>query len=176
MRLAGRERRNHPHGESESDRQCAIDDGDIAGKVVMVTQVGASAPTVAIAPTDGVRAKPAGCRVGDADAERKSDESAGGEAHAERDGDERGGLRDGGADGDDPGGAGDAAGAGDAVNDPDAEVSETAVVTLAADPAYTVGTPANATVTIASDDPPTVTVVATDAAAGEAGRIRGRSR
>ena len=54
------------------------------------------------------------------------------------------------------------------VNDPDAEASETAVVTVAADPGYTVGTPTNATVTIASDDPPTVTVVATDAAAGEA--------
>ena len=36
-------------------------------------------------------------------------------------GDERGGLHGGGADGDDPGGAGDAAGAGDAGNDPDAE-------------------------------------------------------
>ena len=53
------------------------------------------------------------------------------------------------------------------VNDPDAEANETAVVTVAVDPAYTVGAPTNATVTIASEDPPTVTVVATDAAAGE---------
>ena len=40
-------------------------------------------------------------------------------------------------------------------------------MTVAVDPAYTVGAPTNATVTIASEDLPTVTVVATDAAAGE---------
>ena len=39
------------------------------------------------------------------------------------------------------------------VNDPDAEANETAVVTVAVDPAYTVGAPTNATVTIASEDP-----------------------
>jgi hypothetical protein len=55
------------------------------------------------------------------------------------------------------------------INDPDAEASETAIVTIAADAlVYTIAAPASATVTIASEDPPTVTVVATDAAAGEA--------
>ena len=55
------------------------------------------------------------------------------------------------------------------INDPDAEASETAIVTIAVDAlVYTIGAPTNATVTIASEDPPTVTVVATDATAGEA--------
>ena len=48
------------------------------------------------------------------------------------------------------------------------EGTETVVVSLAADAAYNVGTPASATVNIA-DDPAVVTIVATDAAASETG-------
>jgi len=54
------------------------------------------------------------------------------------------------------------------IDDVIAEGNESAVLTLNADPAYLVGSPGNATVTIA-DDEPTVTVSATDAAAAEAG-------
>ncbi len=49
------------------------------------------------------------------------------------------------------------------------EGDETLVLTLAADAAYTVGTPGTATATIADNDVPTVTIAATDAAASEAG-------
>ncbi len=49
------------------------------------------------------------------------------------------------------------------------EGDETLVLTLAADAAYTVGTPGTATATIADNDVPTVTIAATDATASEAG-------
>jgi hypothetical protein len=57
------------------------------------------------------------------------------------------------------------------VDDPDVESDETVIVTLSADAAYTVGSPSTDTVTITSDDValPTVTIVATDAAAAELG-------
>jgi hypothetical protein len=55
------------------------------------------------------------------------------------------------------------------VNDPDAEASETVDVTLQPNGAYMVGSPSTATVTIADNDRPTVTIVATDATASEAG-------
>jgi PKD repeat protein len=58
------------------------------------------------------------------------------------------------------------------------ESSETVVLTLASDAAYDIGSPNNATITIADNDQPppqkpTVTVVATDANAAEAGRDTG---
>ncbi len=49
------------------------------------------------------------------------------------------------------------------------EGDETLVLTLAADAAYTVGTPGTATATIADNDVPTVTIAATDATPLEAG-------
>ena len=49
------------------------------------------------------------------------------------------------------------------------EGSETVVVTLTANPAYTIGAPSSATLTIADDDKPVVSIVATDAVAAEAG-------
>jgi parallel beta-helix repeat protein len=59
------------------------------------------------------------------------------------------------------------------VNDSLVEGSETVVLTLAADPAYAIGSPNSATVTIADDDQaptlPTVSVAATDASASETG-------
>ena len=55
------------------------------------------------------------------------------------------------------------------VNDAGSEGDETVLLTLTANAAYSVGTPAAATVTIADNDAPAVTVVATDATAGEAG-------
>ena len=55
------------------------------------------------------------------------------------------------------------------VNDTEFEGPETVDVTVQPDAAYTVGSPAAATVTIADNDKPTVTIVATDSAASEAG-------
>ena len=55
------------------------------------------------------------------------------------------------------------------VDDPDAEGAETVDVTVQPDGAYTVGNPASASVTIADNDRPVVTIVATDASAAEAG-------
>ena len=61
-----------------------------------------------------------------------------------------------------------------AVDDNEVEGDETIVLTIATDPAYDVGSPATATVTIADNDQPppekpTVTVAATDANAAEQG-------
>jgi hypothetical protein len=53
------------------------------------------------------------------------------------------------------------------IDDPESESDETVTVTLTPDPAYTVGTPNSDTVTISDNDPPVVTVDASDAAAGE---------
>jgi len=55
------------------------------------------------------------------------------------------------------------------VDDANAEASETVDVTVLPDGAYTVGNPPSATVTIADNDRPVVTIVATDASASEAG-------
>ena len=55
------------------------------------------------------------------------------------------------------------------VDDPDAEAAETVDVTVQPDGAYSVGNPASATVTIADNDRPMVTIVATDASASETG-------
>src|SRR5205814_1531203 len=55
------------------------------------------------------------------------------------------------------------------VDDAIVEGDETAIVTLTANAAYTVGSPSSATVTIADNDVPTVSVTATDAAASETG-------
>ncbi|HEV8395116.1 MAG TPA: PKD domain-containing protein [Vicinamibacterales bacterium] len=55
------------------------------------------------------------------------------------------------------------------VDDPDFEGAETVDVTVQPDGAYTVGSPSGATVTIADNDRPVVTIVATDASAAEAG-------
>src|SRR5439155_861968 len=60
------------------------------------------------------------------------------------------------------------------IDDAQVEGSETVIVTLLDGPGYTVGSPSNATVNIADNDQPppplpTVTVVATDATASEAG-------
>jgi len=55
------------------------------------------------------------------------------------------------------------------VDDPDAEAAEAVDVTVQPDGAYTVGSPSAATVTIADNDRPVVTIVATDASAAEAG-------
>ncbi|BCU78329.1 hypothetical protein llg_30440 [Luteolibacter sp. LG18] len=54
-----------------------------------------------------------------------------------------------------------------------AESSETVIVTLAANAAYTVGSPSAATVTIVDDDMPVVTLVATDDTATETGTTTG---
>src|SRR6185295_9134150 len=59
------------------------------------------------------------------------------------------------------------------INDTLAEADETVVVTLAANAAYLVGTPNAATVTIISNDPPTVTIAATTPTANEAGTTAG---
>jgi hypothetical protein len=53
------------------------------------------------------------------------------------------------------------------INDGVIEAPETVILTLAANAAYVVGSPAAATVTIASDEKPVVTVTAIDASAGE---------
>jgi hypothetical protein len=55
------------------------------------------------------------------------------------------------------------------VDDPDSEGAETVDVTVQPDGAYTVGNPPTATLTIADNDRPVVTIVATDASAAEAG-------
>lgn len=55
------------------------------------------------------------------------------------------------------------------LDDVELEGNETVTVTLLASAAYTLGSPANASITILDDDPPTVTVVATDGIATEAG-------
>ncbi|NOT24909.1 MAG: hypothetical protein HOP16_02295, partial [Acidobacteria bacterium] len=141
---------------------------DIAGKVVTVTQVGAALATVAIASTDG-NATEAGSDAGSVTLTRSG--SLAGPLVV------RLTLTGSATNGTDYTTVGPTVTilAGQAtlvvpitpVNDPDAEATENAVVTIAADATYTIGTPANATVAIASDDLPTVTVVATDAAAGE---------
>ena len=81
---------------------------DVAGKVVTVTQVGAAAPTVAIAPTDG-SASEAGPDAGSVTLTRSGSLASPlvVKLTLTRDGDQRGGLRDGGADGNDPRGPGD---------------------------------------------------------------------
>lgn len=53
------------------------------------------------------------------------------------------------------------------INDVDIEPNETVRITLTAGPRYTIGSPANATVTIVSDDTFVVGITATDAAAAE---------
>jgi hypothetical protein len=55
------------------------------------------------------------------------------------------------------------------IDDVLAEGNETAILTISANAAYTVGSPSSATVTITDNDVPTVTVAATDAAASETG-------
>ena len=55
------------------------------------------------------------------------------------------------------------------VNDTESEAAETVSVSLQANAAYSVGSPAAATVTIADNDRPTVTIAATDNSASEAG-------
>ena len=55
------------------------------------------------------------------------------------------------------------------INDATTEGAETVVLTISAGASYTVGLPANATVSIADDDAPVVTIEATDASASEAG-------
>src|SRR5262249_50279633 len=60
------------------------------------------------------------------------------------------------------------------IDDSDSEGDESAILTLSADAAYTVGSPNSATVIIADDDPaqtplPTITVAATDPNASEIG-------
>ncbi len=59
------------------------------------------------------------------------------------------------------------------VDDSAIEPDETLVLTLSADAAYNVGSPAGGTVTIVSDDLDTVTLTATDASATEAGPTTG---
>jgi hypothetical protein len=53
------------------------------------------------------------------------------------------------------------------IDDSTSELTETVVVTLSADPEYTVGSPASATVNIADNDAATVTIAATDPSAAE---------
>jgi hypothetical protein len=53
------------------------------------------------------------------------------------------------------------------------ELNETVILTLTQHATYAVGSSASATVTLTSDDLPTVTVTATDATAGEGGSDRG---
>jgi hypothetical protein len=60
------------------------------------------------------------------------------------------------------------------VDDQDYERSETVTVTLTADPGYILGSSKTATVTIADNDLPTVTVVASDTEASEAGANKGQ--
>jgi hypothetical protein len=55
------------------------------------------------------------------------------------------------------------------IDDPNAEGAETVAVTVQPDGAYTVGAPSAASVSIADNDRPMVTIVATDASAAEAG-------
>jgi hypothetical protein len=59
------------------------------------------------------------------------------------------------------------------VNDSEFEGSETVILTVQPDGGYSTGSPAAATVTIADNDRPTVTIVATDARASEAGADTG---
>ncbi len=66
-----------------------------------------------------------------------------------------------------PGGSSSASVAIVPINDPNSEDSETVVFTIAASSSYTVGSPGSATVTIADDDLPTVTIAATDPTASE---------
>lgn len=60
------------------------------------------------------------------------------------------------------------------IQDESDEGSETVVIALAADPAYTIGTPANATVTIADDDRSSVTIAASKSTASETSGNNGR--
>jgi hypothetical protein len=60
------------------------------------------------------------------------------------------------------------------IDDLQVEADETVVATLSANAAYLVGPAASATVTIQSDDVPTVTIAATDAIATEAGPTTGQ--
>jgi len=55
------------------------------------------------------------------------------------------------------------------VNDPAFEGPETVDVTVLSDPAYSVGSQSTASLTIADNDKPSVTIVSTDASASEAG-------
>jgi len=55
------------------------------------------------------------------------------------------------------------------VDDAEVEGTETVTLTVTAGAGYTVGVPSTATVSIADNDPPVVTVVATDPSASEAG-------
>src|SRR6185312_4613629 len=55
------------------------------------------------------------------------------------------------------------------IDDSAIEGEETVLVTLSANAAYTIGAQASATVTIADDDAPIVTLVASDNSAAEAG-------
>ena len=59
------------------------------------------------------------------------------------------------------------------VDDGEVEPDETVVLTLTADPAYTIGSPSSDTVTIADNDVPTVTLSATDPSAAEEGQDPG---
>ena len=59
------------------------------------------------------------------------------------------------------------------VDDALVESSETVVLTISPNAAYTVGAPSTATVTIADNDLPVVTITATDATATEAGQTAG---
>lgn len=53
------------------------------------------------------------------------------------------------------------------INDTTNEGTETVIETIASNASYTLGTPSSATITIADDDRPTVTITATDALASE---------
>ncbi|NLY02135.1 MAG: hypothetical protein GXY83_39125, partial [Rhodopirellula sp.] len=53
------------------------------------------------------------------------------------------------------------------INNTVAESTETAVLTLAAGDGYTIGTPASATINIADDEPPVLSIIATDPIAAE---------
>ena|GEM_PF-1454822 len=55
------------------------------------------------------------------------------------------------------------------IDDLTSENNETAILTISADAAYNVGAPSSATVTIVDNDPPVVTINASDASASEAG-------
>jgi hypothetical protein len=54
-----------------------------------------------------------------------------------------------------------------AVDDSEAEGNESVIVSVQPDPAYNIGTPSSATVTIVDDDPPLITITATDETAVE---------
>jgi uncharacterized repeat protein (TIGR01451 family) len=60
------------------------------------------------------------------------------------------------------------------INDKFFEGDETVVVTLSADAAYVLGNPCSASVTIADNDMPTVTIKATDKVASESGGNKGK--